>query len=566
MENNVRTESATVSVMSANWPMISALMGGTKTMREGGKTYLPQWPNEADDSFELRRKSAVLYPAFSRTVEIMAAKPFSRPLAYGEDMPTRIREWCEDVDMQGRNLHAFASDLMSDCIAYGLSGVLVDYPPAENIRTQADAITAGVRPYFARYAPGTILGWKVEKVNGSDRLVQLRLLESVTEDDGEFGTKEVEQVRVLTPGNWQLWRKGKDDWILYAEGTTTLTEIPFVFFYGFRKGFGVGTPPLMELAFQNVEHWQSSSDQQNILHVARVPILVLVGADDSQLTVGGSAAVKVPQDGDLKYVEHSGAAIEAGRKAILDLEERMRQTGAELIVLKPGDVTATQVVSENEANKCALQRICEIFEDGLDQCLQYMAEWVGEQSGGSVSLFTDFGAASLGEASAELLLKANQSGNLSNETLFDEFKRRAILAPELEWEDEQDRIGGQGPAMGEMMEPEPVATEPQPVQQPAPEVDMAPVMNALSGINARIDGLSAKVEEPQEAEIDLSPIQSQISALAETVANLARIVATPQPQPQPIVVNPQPAPEPKAKTIRIQRDESGQIIGAEVLH
>jgi len=31
-------------------------------------------------------------------------------------------------------------------------------------------------------------------------------------------------------------------------------------------------PPLLDLAWLNVEHWQSASDQSNILHVARVPI------------------------------------------------------------------------------------------------------------------------------------------------------------------------------------------------------------------------------------------------------------------------------------------------------
>lgn len=38
-----------------------------------------------------------------------------------------------------------------------------------------------------------------------------------------------------------------------------------------------GKPPLIELAHLNVKHWQSQSDQDNILHVIRVPILVRIG-------------------------------------------------------------------------------------------------------------------------------------------------------------------------------------------------------------------------------------------------------------------------------------------------
>ena len=538
MEKTVRSESEAVAAMGAQWPMLLALLYGTSAMRQGGTKYLPQWPNEQKESYTARLATATLYPAFSRTVEVMASKPFSKPVAIDEGTPARIAEWLDDVDLSGRNLHAFAADLMLDCISYGLSGVLVDYPQASQVRTRADEMVTGVRPYFAHYKPQSILGWKSAKINGQEVLTQVRLLESVEEEDGPFGTKQVEQVRVLEPGLWFIYRKFGDNWIIHEEGTTTLSEIPFVFFYGIRKGFGIGQAPLIELAFQNVEHWQSLSDQQTILHVARVPILTVIGAnDDSQITVGASSAVKLPVGADMRFVEHSGQAIEAGRKSLLDLEERMRQTGAELLVLKPGDITATQVTSENEANRCTLQKIVEVFEDGLDQCLQYMADWVGEAEGGSVSLFTDFGAATLGEASAELLLKANQSGKLSDETMFDEWKRRGIISPENDWNDEQERIADQGPALG-MVDSTPVDNaEPEPVENNEPAtVDMAPFESAIADLSKQVETLTAQVAEPQVAEIDLSAIEAQIASLTAAVAQLAARPEPQQAQQAPIVV------------------------------
>lgn len=450
MTSSVRTPSAALLALSAHWPMLSALMGGTSAMRAAGESYLPKWPNEEAESYKSRLKVATLYPAFSYTAAVMAGKPFSKALQLSEDTHEDIAVWCEDVDLQGRNIHSFSAELLSDCMAYGLAGVLVDFPKSE-AKTREDERKAGLRPYFTKYDANQILGFRIARLNGADRLTQLRLLETVTEPDGEFGEKSIEQVRVLVPGAWQTWRKveKKEDWILHEEGTTTLKEIPFVFFYGLRKAFGIGLPPLLELAHQNVEHWQSSSDQQTILHVARVPILTVVGADsDTQITVGASTAVKLPVGASMTFVEHTGAAIEAGRVSLQDLEERMRQTGAELLVVKPGQVTATQTRSENEANKCVLQRITEIFEDGLDQCLQFMADWVKIPDGGKAQLFKDFGAGSLSDASAQLLLQANQSGKLSDETLIDEWKRRGILSPDLEYDDEKERIDEQGPALG----------------------------------------------------------------------------------------------------------------------
>jgi len=566
MEKTVRSESEAISAMGTQWPMILSLLVGTDAMRKGGTKYLPQWPNEQAESYASRLATATLYPAFSRTVEVMASKPFSKPVAIDEDTPPRIVEWLDDVDLSGRNLHAFSADVMLDCISYGLSGVLVDYPQASQVRTRADEMVTGVRPYFAHYKPQSILGWKSTKRNGMEVLTQVRLLESVEEEDGPFGTKQVEQVRVLEPGLWFVYRKIGDSWNIHEEGTTTLSEIPFVFFYGIRKSFGIGVAPLLELAFQNVEHWQSLSDQQTILHVARVPILTVIGAnDDSQITVGASSAVKLPVGADMRFVEHSGQAIEAGRKSLLDLEERMRQTGAELLVLKPGDITATQVTSENEANRCTLQKIVEVFEDCLDQCLQYMADWVGETDGGSVSLFTDFGAATLGEASAELLLKANQSGKLSDETMFDEWKRRGIISPENEWNDEQERIAEQGPALGMVETTETVPTEP--VEPVAPDNDepnqgMESVTTALADLGKQVETLTAQVAEPQVAEIDLSAIEAQIASLAAIVAQLAAKPA-PQPQSQPVII--MDSNGQVKKQITITRDENGIITGADLM-
>ena len=46
-------------------------------------------------------------------------------------------------------------------------------------------------------------------VNGEMQFTQLRLQEKVSEPDGLYGEKIVEQVRLLTPGNFEIHRKAK---------------------------------------------------------------------------------------------------------------------------------------------------------------------------------------------------------------------------------------------------------------------------------------------------------------------------------------------------------------------
>ncbi len=438
MVSPVRKTSAAVDKMAEDWALVDALMGGTKTMRAAGKAYLPQWPAEETDSYKVRLATATLFPAYARTISVLTGKPFSKQLTYGEDVPPGIKDLLDDVDLQGRNLHAFAADLASEAMAYGLCGILVDCPPNPGAKTLAEEQKAGIRPYFVHVRHNAILGWKTEKSGGAVRLSQLRLLEAVEEQDGVFGTSIIEQVRVLEPGKWTTWRKTKqednDSWVVHEEGTTTLNVIPFIPVYGRREELMIGCAPMIELGHANVEHWQSKSDQQTILHVARVPILFMkdIGSD-TQLIVGGGSCIKASsKDADVKYVEHSGAAIEAGRISILDLEDRMRQIGAELLVIKPGHATKVQVMAENEQGMCDLQRICESLEDSLDQSLDLMALWKRETNGGHVTIYKDFGAATLAEASAQLLLEMKADGSLSHKTLLNETKRRGILSPDLD--------------------------------------------------------------------------------------------------------------------------------------
>lgn len=439
--HEVRKPSTAVEAMAVDWALIDALMGGTGAMRTAGKKHLPQWPAEDAKAYQARLGTATLFPAYARTVSVLTGKPFSKPLTIGEDVPPRIAAWLEDVDLQHRNLHTFAAEVCQEGLAYGLCGILVDCPQSGGARSVAQEKVAGIRPYMLHIRPQNILGWRAQLVNGSRVLTQLRLLEAVEVDDGEFGTATIEQVRVLEIGRWATYRKASDfnldTWMLYEEGVTSLKVIPFVPVYGKRVDFMIGTPPMLELAHANVEHWQSKSDQQTILHVARVPVMFGKVLGEAEFVIGAGTFIEAAdKESDLKYVEHSGKAIEAGRLSILDLEDRMRQTGAELLVIKPGNVTVAETLSDNELGMCDLQRIMQAAEDGIDAALGFMAAWVGEKDGGHVSIYRDFGAATLAESSAALLFEMCSVGKLSNATLYSELKRRGVISPDIVIEEE----------------------------------------------------------------------------------------------------------------------------------
>ncbi len=477
MAATVADKSPAILAMEHDWSLAAALMGGTRAMRAAKTTFLPKWPNEDQRMYDTRIATATLYPAYQQTVETLAAKPFSKPLTIGEDVPPEIKNWCEDIDLEGRNLHVFGSDLMESALGEGLTGILVDFPTrvrknpdgSEAVipNTQAAEKAAGLRPYMVHIKAGQLIDCQAARVNGKWSIQQLRFMECIQEPDGEFGSTEIEQIRVLTPGVWTTWRKKKnaagtaEDWTLHEGGVTTLDYVPFFPVYGKRTGFMLGKPPMIELGHLNVKHWQSQSDQDTLLHIARVPILVRTGMQDTvlpdgtmvkpELVIGGSAAVDLPKDATLSYCEHTGSAIGAGKTALDDLKSEMRQAGAEMLVIKPGSQTRIEAASENAKGMCALQRVALGLQDALNTALQCMADWVKQPTGGHVSIFMDFGALTL-EAAVADLISLQQGGIISKETTFKEAQRRGTVSADVDFEEEQERIQAEGPALGTMGE------------------------------------------------------------------------------------------------------------------
>ncbi len=450
MTTKVNDTSTAVADMQADWDKIDALVGGTSAMRAASTKYLPKFPREAQDSYDYRLKTSTLFNGLGRTVENMAAKPFIEAVTW-TDIDPEAEAWFGDVDLCGNNLSVFAYNVLLAGLKYGLTHILVDHPPT-NAKTRADEKAAGVRPYLVHVQPRQVLGWKSDRVNGAEVLTQLRLAEMVEEPDGDFGTKQVKQIRVLEPGIWRTYRANTNaEFVFYDEGTMSLDFIPLVTFYTRRTGFMTATPPFNDLADLNIKHWQSSSDQDSILHTARVPILAISGiSDDDKVVIGAKSALLLPTGGRAEYVEHTGAAIEAGRKSLLDLENQMRAMGAELLVESQISTTATQNNIEDSEAKCQLSRMVEGLEDTLDNALTFMHVWAKMEYKGSLDLFDDFSSGAILATAGPFLTALVQLVDneiMSKEDAFAEMQRYGIINPDLIWDEVVAKIKANPPVV-----------------------------------------------------------------------------------------------------------------------
>jgi hypothetical protein len=462
MSNTVATTTDTLDAAEQKRALPRTLMGGTDAMRKAGKTYLPQEAAESEAAYKDRLARTFLFNGFKKTVKDMAGKVFTKPVQMGDDVPAKLKTYAENIDLTGQGLNNFAYAVFEAGMVDGISYILVEMPPAKPNATRKDDIDSGRRPYLVLIEACALIGFKSTTINGRHVLTQVRIMETTTENDpeDEFNQIEIQQVRVFDRTDvgvlfrvYRLLKKeGKEEWGIVDDGMTSLADITLVPFYANRTEFMVGEPPLEDLAFTNQAHWQSASDQRNILHVARVPMLFAKGfGEEDKLVVGANSFTRTTsENADMKYVEHTGAAIGAGRDDLKDLEFQMQTLGLELLIPKPGGQSATGAVIDQGKINSPLAMMADNLKDALEQAFGYMAEYdgLGKDAGGSISVNTDFGLSLRDAAEIQAILGAYNAGLISRETAWKELKRRGFLMDDFKPEDEIEKIEQDGEALG----------------------------------------------------------------------------------------------------------------------
>lgn len=432
------------------WALPRTLMGGTKAMRAASIKYLPQEAAETADSYKSRLHRSTLFNAFKKTVRDMTGKVFRKDIVLSDDVPEQIKTLAENVDNAGRHLNVFAKDAFHDSMQTGIGFILTEMPPPlaagtgrNGEVTQADEQTANRRPYLCYVKAEDLIGWKVAIIDGVATLTQARIKETHTVADGPFNEKSEPQIRVLEPGRWEIWRVAadgaeKNKWIKVEHGTTSLTYIPLAPVYINRTGFFTGEPPLEDLADLNVAHWQSQSDQRNILHVARVPILFGAGFGESDtIEIGASRMVRATDaTAKLEFVEHTGAAIDSGDKDLSNLEFQMQTQGLQLLVPQPGGKTATGEMHDDAIENSQLAMMATALQDAFEWSFGFMADYLalGKDKGGSIKVNKDFGITAGGAADVPHILSAKRDGTIDAATAINELKRRGFLSDDVDAE------------------------------------------------------------------------------------------------------------------------------------
>lgn len=432
--------------MAGDWLTVRDLRTGTRGMRRAGERYLPKYPRESIPEYRRRLETSFLNELFTDTLDEMVSKPFSKALSFeGDAIPEWIEALNENVDGAGTTIHEFAKNLMTEGLCWGISHVAVDavnmpeFIPAEPIRKDFEGATPRMR-----LVPGpNMLSWT--RANEPARPInEVRFYERVVD-----AQEITELLHVWTPTSMTEYSRDflADAFKNPLQSTHQIGQLPIATFYTRRTGEFTASPPFMDVAWLNVDHWQSYSDQRQVLHTARIPLLFRRGFSREEIKEGpvvvGARRIHSTSNAtaDMHYVEISGESMAQGDIHLRGLIEAAREKGSKPLTDR-GPITATGEVRADSKATCDLQAWCEALERTLLQA--YRLAWRAVPGLDPIPddfrprVFSDFDLRDRSTADLAGLAADRLRGDISRKAYLKECKRRGRL-PE-DYDIEADKV------------------------------------------------------------------------------------------------------------------------------
>jgi len=453
--DNPSITSTAWALMQSDWHICRTVYNGTGAMRRAERKFLPQYERESDKEYDRRLQATTLTNMFRLAVLNAVGRPFSKPITISNKTSQIAFDWTKDLDMEGHDINVWGRRAMREGLIDGMVHALADHVALPKGLNAAEFMKlGGGRPYLSLIPAEHLLAAYTDFIGGIKRCVHARIREWHTYLNG-FREERRERVRVLEPGYYALWESGPGGWTIIEEGDLLKADgtpwlwVPLETWYAGTSDIDyLVTPPFLDLAYKNVEHWQSTSDQRNILTKGRFPMLAASGVDPNSvvdasgnLVVGPNTALLTEDaQGKWYYVEPGGSAIEAGRKDLEELMTQMTILAMDPVQTQKGQAaqTATGKTLDDAKARAPLEIWARDFGNFLERCLYNMAEWLSLEEAFvcEIEVNTDFGLnlADIGELTTLTTLRGMRE--ITRPTLYSELKRRQVLSdffdPDLE--------------------------------------------------------------------------------------------------------------------------------------
>jgi|TARA_B100000073_G_scaffold83014_1_gene63628 hypothetical protein len=382
------------------WENMKAVVSGTEYLRENCEAFLPLEPREDYSAYLARVNRAVFTPYTQRLISGAAGLILRKPISIeGDSYWTEV--FNKDVDGCGSDLDEYARRLVMCALTYGHCHTLVDFPAPTNAKSLAEERALNRRPYWIEVDPTKVYGWRLDRESNYGNLTQVRIGEKAVVPDGEFGEKVYDQIRVIEPGRYRVYRQEQQkkemqgnfpypssfdqsdataEFELIESGPYSLEQIPLVTVYANKLDTMTSRPPLLDIAHLNLAHFQRQADLIHSLHIASQPMLVLEGWDDQtkDMAISVNYAMATQPGNKVYYVEPAASAFEAQSAEIQELQQQMASLGLSTLsqqkfVAESADARRLDRIDTNSM----LAMVSMDLESGLQKSYNLAANYLG---------------------------------------------------------------------------------------------------------------------------------------------------------------------------------------------
>lgn len=455
---------------------------------EKASPHLPRFPNEPWEDYDRRRLNAFFTNIYGDISNNLSSKPFSKTCELAAGTNEDLVKLASNIDGLGNNMHVFARDIFKTAMDKAISWILCDYtnvPPGSTLAAEREM---GARAYWVHIPAEKLIAVYSKFLNGQEIIFHARISEPSIELDG-FSEEMVNRVRVLDrqpilDGDGNITGFAAATWAVYEEdvekdnnGKTTISwsqisggeisigVIPLVpVILGKRDGTSWRiAPPLRDLAYMQVKLFQMESNLDSIKELTAFPMLAgdgINGLDDKnaviKVPVGPRAVLFAPamasgRPGSWHFIEPAGSSLTFLQTDIDKHKTEMRDLGFQPLTAANLTVITTANVSIKAHS--AVQAWALMLKDALEQAWKITMMWLLQPTTEPVvNVYTDFGVDIDAPTDLVFLQGIETASVISKQLLFNEAKRRGVLADDADYDDDQEQVATE--QANQVMQPE----------------------------------------------------------------------------------------------------------------
>lgn len=394
--------------------LIRDLLAGTRRMHDRFRDYIAKYKAEKIDAYKRRATAAKVYGGLGRTLSAAVGMLFAKPPERVSGFAGEIEEHAENIDSKGTKFEVYAKRRSEDAIADGFVGILVDFPNVEGkIEHLGDEQQQGARPKWSSYHRADILSWITDTIDNAETLVQVVLREGATKRSGKFGIEHVVLYRVCRLSRmkdtdrpeagptlvawWELLEEQKQ-----ADGTVAIVShgsgtfrdkagapfnrIPLAVPYAGRTDATFcAQPPLLDVAWANLEHWRVATNLRAYEDQCCFPQPTIEGelakgpnGEDRPFVSGPGVVVQTATGSKYTVTELSGTSLDQLRQSLAEKKQEIAELGLSFLNRETRGVeTAEAKRLDATAEQSTLATAAQGIEDGLNQAWLFHAQYMG---------------------------------------------------------------------------------------------------------------------------------------------------------------------------------------------